>query len=50
VFELLDFDLNLQLFKDASVILARIHKFWVQIELDTGWLDDHGDITATDRH
>jgi hypothetical protein len=39
------FEPDVTLFVDALGILRAIHDFWIQVEIDTGILDDHPDVT-----
>jgi hypothetical protein len=42
------FEPDMALFVDALDILRAIHNFWIQIEIDTGWVDEHRGITPAD--
>lgn len=44
----LDHEPDVELFTHALTILTVIHRFWIQVERDTGAFEDHGDIDVDD--
>ncbi len=44
----LDFEPDIMLFGEALGVLRDIHRFWIQIEIDIGSFEAHGDVTVDD--